>query len=60
MYHANAWGLPYVAAAVGAKLVFNGASFDPAVLLDLIRSFKVSGSSGAGLGNMAQQMRRAG
>ena len=41
MYHANAWGLPYVAAAVGAKLVFNGASFDPAVLLDLIRSEEV-------------------
>lgn len=38
MYHANAWGLPYVAAAVGAKLVFNGASFDPKTILDLIRA----------------------
>lgn len=28
MYHANAWGLPYAAAMVGAKLVLNGDKFD--------------------------------
>lgn len=42
MYHANAWGLPYVAAATGAKLVFNGASFDPTAILGLIRSEDVT------------------
>ncbi|HSH76872.1 MAG TPA: long-chain-fatty-acid--CoA ligase [Longimicrobiales bacterium] len=29
MFHANAWGLPYAAAAVGAKIVFPGPRLDP-------------------------------
>lgn len=29
MFHANAWGLPYAAAAVGAKLVLPGPRLDP-------------------------------
>ncbi len=34
MFHANAWGFPYVAAAVGAGLVFPGPRLDPESLLD--------------------------
>ena len=36
MYHANAWGIPYGAAAVGAKLVMGGAHFDAETLHGLI------------------------
>ncbi len=36
MFHANAWAIPYVAAAVGAKLVFNGPHFDAPTLHKLI------------------------
>ncbi len=36
MYHANAWGVPYGAAAVGAKLVLNGPHFDPETLHGMI------------------------
>jgi acyl-CoA synthetase (AMP-forming)/AMP-acid ligase II len=36
MFHANAWGIPYAAAAVGAKLVFNGPHFDAPTLQQLI------------------------
>ncbi len=36
MFHANAWGIPYAAAATGAKLVFNGAAFDAPTLHKLI------------------------
>jgi len=32
MYHANAWGIPYAAAAVGAKIVMGGPHFDPETL----------------------------
>ena len=34
MFHANAWGLPYVAAMLGAKLVLPGPHLDPESLLD--------------------------
>jgi acyl-CoA synthetase (AMP-forming)/AMP-acid ligase II len=36
MFHANAWGIPYSAAATGAKLVFAGAAFDAPTLHKLI------------------------
>ena len=36
MYHANAWGVPYAAAAVGAKIVMGGAHFDAETLHRLI------------------------
>ncbi len=36
MYHANAWSMPYSAAAVGAKLVLGGAHFDAPTLQRLI------------------------
>jgi 3-(methylthio)propionyl---CoA ligase len=45
MFHANAWGLPFAAAAVGAKLVFS-ASNEAAVLWKLIREEKVTHSAG--------------
>ena len=45
MFHANAWGVPYAAAAVGAKLVFS-ATNDAAVLCDLFRDEMVTHSAG--------------
>ena len=36
MYHANAWGLPYVAAMLGAKLVLPGPKMDGASIHELI------------------------
>jgi acyl-CoA synthetase (AMP-forming)/AMP-acid ligase II len=36
MFHANAWGIPYAAAATGAKIVMNGAAFDAPTLHKLI------------------------
>ena len=39
MFHVNAWGLPYTAAMVGAKLVFPGPKMgDPETLCELIES----------------------
>ena len=34
MFHANAWGYPYLAAMIGSKLVFPGPYLDPESLLD--------------------------
>jgi acyl-CoA synthetase (AMP-forming)/AMP-acid ligase II len=34
MFHANAWGYPYLAAMLGAKLVYPGPHLDPESLLD--------------------------
>src|SRR5919202_2919722 len=34
MFHANAWGYPYVATMLGAKLVYPGPHLDPESLLD--------------------------
>jgi fatty-acyl-CoA synthase len=34
MFHANAWGYPYLAAMVGTKLIFPGPHLDPESLLD--------------------------
>jgi fatty-acyl-CoA synthase len=45
MFHANAWGLPFAAAVVGAKLVFS-ASNEATVLWRLIREEKVTHSAG--------------
>ncbi|MEQ1687379.1 MAG: long-chain fatty acid--CoA ligase [Sphingopyxis sp.] len=45
MFHANAWGVPYSAAAAGAKLVFS-ATNDAATLWRLIRDEKVTHSAG--------------
>jgi fatty-acyl-CoA synthase len=34
MFHANAWGYPYIATMVGAKLVYPGPHLDPRSLLE--------------------------
>lgn len=46
MFHANAWGYPYTAVMVGAKIVFPGPYADPESLLDLIERERVTLSSG--------------
>jgi len=46
MFHAAAWGLPYAAVAVGAKLVFPGPHLDPSSLLDLMAKERVSVAGG--------------
>ena len=42
MFHANAWGLPYSATMVGAKLVLPGRFTTPEQLLDLIERERVT------------------
>ena len=46
MFHANAWGLPFSAPAVGAKLVMPGANLDPAVLAETIELEEVTFATG--------------
>jgi fatty-acyl-CoA synthase len=46
MFHANAWGMPHAAVAVGAKLVFMGGSLDPAALVDLLDQERVTVTAG--------------
>jgi fatty-acyl-CoA synthase len=46
MFHVNAWGLPYSAPLVGAKLVFPGAALDGASLMTLFESEGVTTSAG--------------
>jgi fatty-acyl-CoA synthase len=42
MFHANAWGLPFAAAAAGAKLVLPGAKLDPASIYELLELEQVT------------------
>jgi fatty-acyl-CoA synthase len=42
MFHANAWGLPYLAPAVGCKLVLPGRNTDGASLARLMRDERVT------------------
>jgi acyl-CoA synthetase (AMP-forming)/AMP-acid ligase II len=46
MFHVNAWGLPYAACMVGAKLVFPGPFLDGKSLHDLFESEGVTVSAG--------------
>lgn len=46
MFHVNAWGIPYVAPLVGAKLVFPGANLDGASIFELFEQEKVTYSAG--------------
>ncbi len=46
MFHVNAWGLPYAACMVGAKLVFPGPGLDGKSLYELFESEKVTVSAG--------------
>jgi fatty-acyl-CoA synthase len=42
MFHANAWGLPFSATMLGARLVLPGPSVDPESILDLMVSEHVT------------------
>jgi fatty-acyl-CoA synthase len=46
MFHVNAWGLPYVACMVGAKLVYPGAGLDGKNLYELFETEGVTLSAG--------------
>jgi fatty-acyl-CoA synthase len=46
MFHAMAWGIPYVATMVGARLVLPGPDLSPAGLTDLIAAEKVTWTAG--------------
>ncbi len=46
MFHVNAWGSPYFAPMVGAKLVMPGAAMDPQSLYELFEAEKVTLSAG--------------
>ena len=46
MFHVNAWGLPYGAAATGAKLVFPGPALDGKSVYDLIEGERVTMAAG--------------
>jgi len=46
MFHVNAWGIPFAAVMVGAKLVFPGPHLDPVSLLDLYQSEDVTLTAG--------------
>jgi 3-(methylthio)propionyl---CoA ligase len=46
MFHVNAWGLPYIACMVGAKLVFPGPGLDGKSLYELFESEGVTFSAG--------------
>jgi fatty-acyl-CoA synthase len=46
MFHVNAWGLPYIACMVGAKLVFPGPALDGQSLFDLLEAEQVTLSAG--------------
>jgi fatty-acyl-CoA synthase len=46
MFHVNAWGLPYVAPMVGAKVVFPGPALDGKSLYELFEAERVTCSAG--------------
>ncbi|TDN67352.1 3-(methylthio)propionyl-CoA ligase [Paraburkholderia sp. BL10I2N1] len=46
MFHVNAWGLPYVACMVGAKLVFPGPGLDGESLHELLEAEQVTFAAG--------------
>jgi len=46
MFHVNAWGLPYVAPMVGAKIVYPGPHLDGKSLYELFEEEKVTCSAG--------------
>ena len=46
MFHANAWGYPYLATMQGAKIVYPGPHLDPETLLDNMEQERVSWAAG--------------
>ena len=50
MFHVNAWGLPYSAAATGCKLVFPGPAMDGKSIYELLETEKVTMAAGVPAG----------
>ena len=46
MFHANAWGYPYLAASLGAKIVYPGPLLDPHSLLEDFEQERVTWAAG--------------
>ena len=46
MFHVNAWGTPYLAPMIGAKLVMPGPKLDPASIIELVDAERVTMSLG--------------
>ncbi|MBD5633567.1 MAG: long-chain-fatty-acid--CoA ligase [Candidatus Eremiobacteraeota bacterium] len=46
MFHANAWGMPYLAPMIGSRMVFPDAHLDPARLYEIMESESVTTSLG--------------
>jgi len=46
MFHANAWGLPFICALTGAGLVMPGPHLDPRSLLELLAAERVTVTAG--------------
>ena len=46
MFHANAWGMPYAAAAVGAKQVFFAGALEASSFVDLMVSERITVAAG--------------
>ncbi len=46
LFHANAWGLPYAAALVGASIILPGPRLDPVNVLDLLANEHVTVTAG--------------
>ncbi len=46
MFHANAWGMPHAAVAVGAKQVFLAGPLDPVALADMCQQEQVTVTAG--------------
>jgi non-ribosomal peptide synthetase component F len=46
MFHVNAWGIPFLAPLVGAKLVLPGPKLDPASVIELVEPKAVTMSLG--------------
>lgn len=46
MFHVNAWGIPYSAAATGAKLVFPGPALDGKSIYELLETEQVTFAAG--------------
>src|SRR5215467_12927132 len=46
MFHANAWGIPYAATMLGARLILPGPNVDPESVLNLIESERATVACG--------------
>jgi fatty-acyl-CoA synthase len=46
MFHANAWGMPYAATAVGAKQVYFAGALDPPSFIDLLVEERITVAAG--------------